>query len=146
MLAARVPVEEPKPPPILPVPPPAPDRAGGGGTTVGFPRYGADERDRLVPSVTPEEDGGATTFASSVAPEPVRFPRGLPVASSEVAAEGGATTFVGNDGAGLPVLVFDTVAGGGATTSAGPKIRPIRVLTNDPLLVAVGGGGTTVFT
>ena len=141
-LLARVPVRVPAPPPTLPVPPPAPESVGGGGTTVGFPRYGAEDRERPVPPLTPVE-GGAATFASSVVPMPLRLPRVLPVASSEAAAVGGATTLAGREGAAVPGVVFETEVGG-ATTSAGPKMRPIRLPINDPLPDWVGGGGTTV--
>jgi hypothetical protein len=139
---AKVPLEVPAPPPTLPVPPPAPESVGGGGTTVGFPRYGAEPvREWPLPPATPVEGGGATALASSDVPNPFRLPRGLPVASSEAAVDGGATTFAGNEGA-TEVLAFGSTFGG-ATTSLGPKILPIKLLMNDPPPACVGGGGTT---
>ena len=79
-----------------------------------------------------------------VAPAPLRFPCGLPPPSVVLTETGGAATLsvsVGRDAL-LPLLAL-TELGGGATTSAGPKIRPIRLLTSDPLADGEGGGGTT---
>ena len=62
---------------------PAPDGAGGGGTTLGVPRVGAEEEegDRLSgPPDIAVEGGGATTFAPRVEPRPLRAPCGLPPA------------------------------------------------------------------
>jgi hypothetical protein len=98
-------------------------------------------RERPVPPATPVDDGGATTLASSDVLDPLRFPRELPVVSSEAAVGGGAT-FAGNEGA-TGVLAFSLTFGGGAATSLGPKILPIRLLMNDPPPACVGGGGTT---
>lgn len=42
------------------------------------------------------------------------------------------------------LLALAVTEGGGGTTSEGPKIFPMRLLTNDPPPDCVGGGGTTV--
>jgi hypothetical protein len=98
-----------------------------------------------VPPFKPTEGGGATTFGINDASEPWRFPRGLPPPSAETEVGGGATLSgrVGRDP--LPVPFAFTEVGGGATTSVGPKIRPIKLLINDPLAEGDGGGGATAF-
>ena len=93
-----------------------------------------------MPPFKPAEGGGATTFGVSDAPEPLRFPRGLPPPSADTEAGGGAT-LSGSAGRDPPDVPFAfTEVGGGATTSVGPKIRPIKLLINDPLAEGDGGG------
>ena len=81
------------------------------------------------------------TFDPSDAPTPLRLPFGL--AALSLTLGGGGTTCGASAGAVL--LVLESTDGGGGTTSLEPKIFPIRLLTNDPVLDCVGGGGTTAF-
>ena len=84
MLASRVPCGVPAAPPVLPVPPLVPESEGGGATTLGMPMVGAaDDESERVPMLpdNPAEGGGATTLEPSVAPMPLRVPRGLPPAA-----------------------------------------------------------------
>lgn len=98
-----------------------------------------------MPPFKPTEGGGATTFGVSDAPEPLRFPRGLPPPSVDTEVGGGATLSgrVGRDPLDVPFAF--TEVGGGATTSVGPKIRPIKLPMSDPLAEVDGGGGATAF-
>lgn len=87
LLASKVPPAEPLLPPAI---------DGGGGTTLGAPRVGAEDDaiERVpVPPESPAEGGGATTFDPSVAPMPFRVPRGLPPEVFADVVGGGATTF-----------------------------------------------------
>jgi hypothetical protein len=77
---------------VLPVPPFVPESEGGGATTLGMPMVGAveDEGERVpVLPDNPAEGGGAITFEPSVAPMPLRVPRGLPAAALATAGGGG---------------------------------------------------------
>lgn len=90
--ASRVPRGLPALPPVLPVPPFVPESEGGGATTLGMPMVGAveDEGERVpVLPDNPAEGGGAITFEPSVAPMPLRVPRGLPAAALATAGGGG---------------------------------------------------------
>lgn len=109
------------------------------------PSVGAEEarEGEPVPPAIPTEGGGATTFAPSEAPTPLRFPVGLPFVAVPDAG-GGGTTLLASEGAVPLLLALELTVGGGGTTSVAPKIFPIKLPMNDPLAVAAGGGGTTV--
>jgi hypothetical protein len=86
------------------------------------------------------EGGGGTIFV----PSEVR--RELPEDPTEPVpeAEGGGGTMLVASALPAAPRVPEETAGGGGTTSCVPKSLPMTLLMNDPLLVCVGGGGTTV--
>ena len=96
-----------------------------------------------MPPGAPTDGGGATTFEPRDAPLPFRIPLGLPAAEFGFTEGGGGTTLAARECA-RPLTVSEVAEGGGGTTSLGPKIFPIMLLMNDPLLDCDGGGGTTL--
>jgi hypothetical protein len=100
LLASSAPRGLPALPPVLPVPPFVPESEGGGATTLGMPTVGAveDEGERVpVLPDNPADGGGAITFEPSVAPMPLRVPRGLPPAALAPTAGGGGTTLAASN-------------------------------------------------
>jgi len=142
LFASNVPPGAPLPPPVSPEPPPTPGNEGGGGTTLAAPKEGAFEAEVVsvpVPPEMPLVGGGAMTLEPRGVPTPLRLPLGSP--RSAFTLGGGGTTCAASAGADL--LPLELTDGGGGTTSLEPKILPIKLLTNDPLVGCVGGGGTT---
>jgi hypothetical protein len=109
----------------------------------GPPRLSAAER--TPAAAEPATDGGGgTTFAFSEVPMPPRTPSGLLEVRLPLTLGGGGTTFAFKEVPLPPLPLLAVTDGGGGTTSVVPKSFPSKLLTNDPLPVGVGGGGTTV--